>query len=166
MAERGDARGYEERRLARETAMVVLYEADSVNHPAGEALERRLTDEEAPIAEAAARRARTLVSGVLKHQAEIDERISAAAPNFPLAQMAPIEKSILRVALFEVLFDNRRVPLRAAISEAVELAKIFGGDSAPRFVNGVLSTIAAAAETPAARTSDEPRPTPTEERER
>jgi N utilization substance protein B len=80
--------------------------------------------------------------------------------------MAPVEKSILRVALFEVLFDNRRVPLRAAISEAVELAKVFGGESAPRFVNGVLSTIAAETETPGARPSAEPRSTRTEERER
>ncbi len=137
------------RRRARELALAVLFEAATVGHPAGEVLARQLEAAEADAATAA--RARELVTGVLRHQAEIDARIAAAAPTWPLAQMPGVEISILRVALFEILFDNAAVPLRAAISEAVELAKVFGSDSAPRFVNGVLSTIVSrAGEQPAA----------------
>lgn len=146
--------------------MVVLYEADLAGHPAGEVLQRRLEDEDAELPEAAGRRARQLVTGVLRHRDEIDAKIGAAAPSFPLSQMPPVEKSILRVALFEVLFDNGRVPLKAAISEAVELAKVFGSDSAPRFVNGVLSTIASEADAAGSRPADDQRSSQTEERER
>jgi N utilization substance protein B len=67
--------------------------------------------------------------------------IVAAAPTWPLSQMARVDKSILRLAIFEVLFNNTKVPPKAAINEAVELAKSFGSDSSSRFVNGVLGTV-------------------------
>ena len=64
------------------------------------------------------------------------------APAFPIDQIAIIDRNILRLAIFEVLFDNR-VPVKAAINEAVELAKSFGGDTSSRFINGVLGSVAA-----------------------
>ena len=69
----------------------------------------------------------------------IDKTIEDTAPAFPIEQMAAIERNILRLAIYELLIDNR-VPMRAAINEAVELAKLFGGESSPRFVNGVLGS--------------------------
>ena len=85
--------------------------------------------------------ARALVEGVLQHRDELDRLIVKSAPSWPIDQMSRIDKSILRVAIFEILFDNR-VPMKAAINEAVELAKRFGSDSSSRFINGVLGTVA------------------------
>jgi N utilization substance protein B len=84
----------------------------------------------------------SIVDGVLDHQSEIDDIISKAAPEWPIAQIAPVDRNVLRVGLFELLFGSRtEVPPKVAINEAIELAKSFGGDSSGRFVNGVLGTI-------------------------
>jgi N utilization substance protein B len=80
------------------------------------------------------------VSGVLEHQTVLDTFIHRHAPEWPLEQMAYIDRNILRVALFEFAVDGQ-TPVKVAINEAVELAKAFGSDSAPRFVNGVLGTL-------------------------
>src|SRR5205085_10913622 len=72
---------------------------------------------------------------------DLDSVIAQSAPNWPIEQMSKIDKNILRLAIFEILFDNR-VPLKAAINEAVELGKRFGSDSSSRFINGVLGTVA------------------------
>lgn len=85
---------------------------------------------------------RTLVEGTVEHRTALDEVIARSAPNWPVDQMSRIDKNILRLAIFEILFDNR-VPLKAAINEAVELGKRFGSDSSSRFINGVLGTVAA-----------------------
>ncbi len=82
-----------------------------------------------------------LVEGVLANRDELDRIIVGSAPNWPIDQMSRIDKGILRLAIFEILFDNK-VPLKAAINEAVELGKRFGSDSSSRFINGVLGTIA------------------------
>ena len=74
------------------------------------------------------------------HRPDIDRLIQRKAPAWPLEQLAPVDRNLLRLAIYEVLFDNR-VPVRAAINEAVELAKRFGSDSSPRFVNGVLGSV-------------------------
>jgi N utilization substance protein B len=87
-----------------------------------------------------------LVDGVLREREELDRIIEESAPSWPIEQMARIDKNILRLAIFEILFDNR-VPLKAAINEAVELGKRFGSDSSSRFINGVLGTVAAKRET-------------------
>ena len=87
--------------------------------------------------------ARSLVQGVREHQAPIDDLIVRAAPAWPLEQMSRVDKSILRLALFEMLYVPG-VPSRVAINEAVELAKTFGHESAPKFVNGVLGSISRA----------------------
>jgi transcription antitermination protein NusB len=81
-----------------------------------------------------------LVRGVLTNRTKIDENIHRFAPAWPLTQMAAVDRNILRLAIFELLVDNS-VPVKVAINEAVELAKSFGGDSSPRFINGVLSSV-------------------------
>lgn len=84
----------------------------------------------------------TLLSGVLAKQADIDLIIEKAAPEWPLARIAPVDRNILRLGLFELLFaDRAQVPAKVAINEAIELAKTFGGDSSGRFVNGVLGAV-------------------------
>ena len=79
---------------------------------------------------------------VLKNKADIDHVIETYAPAWPVAQMAFIDRNILRLAIFEILFDNK-VPVKVVINEAVELAKSFGGDNTPKFINGVLGTVSA-----------------------
>jgi N utilization substance protein B len=80
-----------------------------------------------------------LVEGALAHKKELDEEIQQLAPEFPISQMAPVDRNILRIALYElrVLGD---APAAAIIDEAVELAKLFGSEASPKFVNGVLAT--------------------------
>lgn len=83
-----------------------------------------------------------LVEGVVKHLKELDKIIEKSAPQWPLAQIAIVDRNVLRLGLFELLFGNREeVPPKVAINEAIELAKSFGGDSSGKFVNGVLGTI-------------------------
>jgi N utilization substance protein B len=129
------------RRRARVLALQVLYEADVVGHDPMDVLHRTLAEEECD-AETAAY-ARHLIDGVVTYRAEIDQRLNAAAPAWPLDQMPPVDKNLLRLAIYELLFDNRHVPMKAVINEAVEIAKIFGSESSSRFVNGVLGTVVA-----------------------
>ena len=129
------------RRRSRIVAFQVLYEADQSGHDTQRILERQL-DESRLSAEAAAF-TRSLVEGVEAHREALDERIAAQAPAFPLSSMAPIDRNLLRLALFEICFDNRRAPLPVVINEAVELAKGYGSESSGRFVHGVLGAIAA-----------------------
>ena len=129
--------------------MQTLYEVDSAQHPWSDVLTRNFdepvtenTNPVAPPDEATREYARSLVEGVLHNRDELDRIIADSAPNWPLDQMSRIDTNILRLAIFEILFDNR-VPLKAAINEAVELAKRFGSESSHRFINGVLGTVAA-----------------------
>jgi N utilization substance protein B len=115
-----------------------LYEIDCTEHAPGVVLEHRLAETELP--QAVTDFARRLVSGVLKHRNVLDTFIHEHAPEWPLDQMAYIDRNILRMAIFEFAVDGR-TPTKVAINEAVELAKVFGSDSAPRFVNGVLGTL-------------------------
>jgi transcription antitermination protein NusB len=126
------------RRQARIVALQTLYESDLAGHDATEVLQRHIEDQR--LDEAVATFAGELVEGVVAHQEEIDTRIQEAAPEWPLAQMARIDKNILRLAIYEILYNNA-VPAKAAINEAVELAKRFGSDTSSRFINGVLGTI-------------------------
>ena len=127
-----------QRRKARIIALKTLYEMDTVAHQAQDILARLLKEAAAPPDVEAF--ARELVTGVREHQDQIDEVIRQKAPAWPLEQVAVVDRNILRLAIFEILLDNR-VPVRAAINEAVELAKAFGGESSPRFVNGVLGAV-------------------------
>ncbi|MBI3970289.1 MAG: transcription antitermination factor NusB [Chloroflexi bacterium] len=127
-----------ERRRARAVAMQVLFELDATNHDPATVLARRLEDDATP--PGAAAYARTLVEGVREYQPEIDAQIAKHAPAWPLEQMSRVDKALLRIAIFELLYLPD-VPPKVAINEAVELAKIFGHESSARFVNGVLGTI-------------------------
>ena len=83
-----------------------------------------------------------LVKGVIAHSPEIDKIITKAAPQWPMEQIAMVDRNVLRLGLYELLFANRdEVPPKVAINEAIELAKSFGGDSSGKFVNGVLGTV-------------------------
>lgn len=81
-----------------------------------------------------------LVEGVIKHQKEEDALIVPAAPEWPIDQIAKVDRAILRLALYELAI-KRDVPPKVVINEAVELAKAFGGDNSSKFINGVLGTI-------------------------
>ena len=128
------------RHRARIAALKTLFEVDSVGHPPDEILARQLED--SPLPEDAAAFARDLVLGVLAEREKLDGIIRKNAPAWPLEQVAAVDRSILRLAIYEIVIDNR-VPMRAAINEAVELAKEFGGEASPKFVNGVLGSVAA-----------------------
>ena len=83
-----------------------------------------------------------LVEGVVSHLDKLNAIIEKAAPQWPLAQIAIVDRNVLRIGLYELLFGNRdEVPPKVAINEAIELAKSFGGDSSGKFVNGVLGTV-------------------------
>ncbi|MEK9176924.1 MAG: transcription antitermination factor NusB [Patescibacteria group bacterium] len=86
--------------------------------------------------------ARDLVRGILEKQQELDRILVKAAPQWPLEKIAPIDRNILRIGLFELLFGDRSaVPPKVALNEAIELAKSFGGDTSGKFVNGVLGAV-------------------------
>ncbi len=83
-----------------------------------------------------------LTEGVLKHRKDIDELIVNCAPDWPLEQIAPVDRNILRLGVYELLYGNyKEVPPKVAINEAIELAKSYGGANSAKFVNGVLGTI-------------------------
>jgi N utilization substance protein B len=83
---------------------------------------------------------KVLVTGVLKEQADIDVKIQPIAPDWPINQIARIDRNILRIGVYELLHQGAVVPPKVAINEAVELAKAFGSDNSSKFVNGVLGT--------------------------
>ena len=128
------------RRKARVLALKALYEVDSVGHEAEGVLTRLLADGE--LSEENNAFTRELVSGVIQNKEKIDLNIQNFAPAWPIEQIPAIDKNILRLAIFEILLDNK-VPVKVAINEAVELAKTFGSDSSSRFVNGVLGSVSA-----------------------
>lgn len=83
-----------------------------------------------------------LVQGVVRHISEIDKVIQTAAPQWPIPQISIVDRNVLRLGLYELLYaDKKAVPPKVAINEAIELGKSFGGDASGRFVNGVLGTV-------------------------
>lgn len=119
-------------------ALQVLYEADTAQRDAGVVLSRHF--QESQMADGLRSFITQLVSGVVVEQASLDKLISELAPDFPVAQLAAIDRNILRIALWEMRFGD--VPVKAAINEAVDLAKDFGSDTSARFINGVLGAAA------------------------
>jgi N utilization substance protein B len=126
------------RHKARSIALQALYEIDSVGHDPEETVNRLL--DEIQLSGENADFTRALVIGVVKWKTKLDSHIRRYAPAWPVQQLAVIDRNILRLAIFEVLIDNK-VPVKVAINEAVELAKSFGSDNSPRFINGVLGAI-------------------------
>lgn len=128
------------RRRSRTLALQALYEADTSGHDPAEVV-RRLspdgTDETEPTAYAA-----RLIAGVKARRDELDERIARAAPQWPVDQLAVIDRNLLRIAIYELLFEAE-TPVGVAVNEAVDLAKTFGASASGRFVNGVLGAISA-----------------------
>jgi N utilization substance protein B len=129
-----------ERRRARSLALQALYEVDCVGHPPEQVIARHLEANPALSAEAA-EFLRQLVLGALASAPAFDRLIAECAPEWPVEQLAVVDRNILRLALWEFGVSTE-TPLKVAINEAVELAKRFGSESAPRFVNGVLGTLA------------------------
>jgi N utilization substance protein B len=127
------------RTRARGLALQVLYEVDVVGHSAGEVLGHRLA--EASLTPELADFAREIIQGVLPLVRNLDRIISEYAPEWPLDQIAAIDRNILRQACWEFAVDGR-TPVKVVINEAVELAKLYGSDSSPRFINGVLGSLA------------------------
>lgn len=138
------------RHLARTVAMQTLYEWD-FNHPLADAVVGETEREEIQKLTQENREefapglddqgfTDTLVNGVLEHRQEIDDFIAKYAPEWPIAQITVVDRNILRIGVFELVFAGD-VPAKVAINEAIELAKSFGGESSGKFVNGVLGAI-------------------------
>jgi N utilization substance protein B len=135
-----------DRRLGRALAFQALYEMDLGHHAPAKVLERlaesfqdALPSPYPPeILRDATHYAQELVAGVLANRGAIDGLIQQRAPLWPLAQMSAVDRNVLRIGLYESLYGNATVPLRTAINEAVELAKLFGSETSAKFVNGVL----------------------------
>lgn len=130
------------RHKARRVALQALYEIDSVARRPEAAVERLLSENE--LTPENNDFVRELVRGVVENRDEIDSNIRKFAPAWPLDQMAMVDRNILRLAIFEILYNNK-VPVKVAVSEAVELAKTYGSENSARFVNGVLGSISALA---------------------
>jgi N utilization substance protein B len=126
------------RRKARVAALQALYEADVSGHATMETLDRLCAEEELTAQQRAF--AQELVAGVIEKRDAIDDVIAQAAPQWPVGQIAAIDRNILRLAIREILMNNG-APIRAAINEAVELAKTYGSDNSAKFVNGVLGSV-------------------------
>ncbi|MDB5057821.1 MAG: nusB [Chloroflexi bacterium] len=126
------------RRLARQIALQALYEVDAVDHDALDTVARWAVEHKA--SEATTGFARQLVTGVLQEQEELDTLLQGSAPLFPVPRIAPVDRAVLRLAIYELLHVPATPP-KVAINEAVELAKEFGGDNSSRFVNGVLGDV-------------------------
>jgi len=127
------------RTRARGCALQVLYEVDMANHPPVQILTERL--EEEPLSNELAEFVRQIVFSILPLRERMDEVIAKYAPEWPLDQLAAIDRNVLRIAMWEFAI-SRKTPVKVAINEAVELAKVYGSDSTPRFVNGVLGSLA------------------------
>lgn len=129
------------RHLARTIAMQTLYLWDfngQKEHNLDELLNRNVAEfasgfDDAPFA-------RAIVQGVLDHHAEIDDYVSRYAPDWPISQITIVDRNILRIGIFELIFNND-IPDKVAINEAIEIAKAYGGESSGKFINGVLGAI-------------------------
>lgn len=125
------------RRKARETALQSLFQSEFEH-----TLPTSHMATQPDITEESAAYSRALVEGVRTHLATIDQLIQANSHNWKVYRMALVDKNILRIAIFEMLHAPDKVPVRAAINEAVELAKKFGSNDSKAFINGILDQVA------------------------
>ncbi|MFZ1258392.1 MAG: transcription antitermination factor NusB [Candidatus Saccharimonas sp.] len=132
------------RHLGRIVALQTLYEFEFRTQAADatveldEVLQRNLERYESAIDDTAF--VKDLVEGVIAAQASLDEKIQPIAPDWPIDQIARIDRAVLRLGMYELLHKAKSVPPKVAINEAVELAKAFGSDNSSKFINGVLGT--------------------------
>ena len=140
-----------DRSSARLAAVQALYEMDMTDITADSVINEFLkqrwkpspgmqNDEEEDLPESSVEFAQELLGGVARSQSGLDNVITRYAPAWPVSQLSVIDRNILRIALFELIYTPG-TPRKTAINEAVELAKVFGSDSSPRFVNGVLGSV-------------------------
>lgn len=128
------------RRLARETALQVLYQRDLTSEPLDIPATVERWAGEFAVPEASINFAQELVDGTITHQAEIDQKISSFAQDWTISRMAHVDRNLIRLAAYEILF-RPDIPGRVSLNEAIELAKRFGGEESAKFVNGILDKI-------------------------
>ncbi len=126
------------RRKARVLALQALYEVDSAGHEVEGVVNHLLA--KGGLSQENSVFVRELVNGVIQNKEKIDLNIQNFAAAWPIEQIPVVDRNILRLAIFEILLDNK-VPVKVAINEAVELAKTFGGANSSRFINGVLGSV-------------------------
>lgn len=127
------------RTKARCVALQVLYEVDMAGHSPGPVFDQRI--EENPLEDGLSEFTSQIIFGVYPLFEKLDQFISQHAPEWPMDQVAVIDRNIIRIALWEFAVSEM-TPVKVAINEAIELAKLYGADSTPRFVNGVLGSLA------------------------
>jgi N utilization substance protein B len=130
------------RRQARSVVLQTLYELDFTDHEFQSAFKARLEDRSRALSESAEIFAWSLIRGVQTYRTYLDSVVGELAPEWPIHQIAAVDRNVLRIAIYELLFAPE-IPPKVAINEAVELAKMFGSESSPRFVNGVLGSLVA-----------------------
>jgi len=133
------------RTRARSLALQVLYEVDLTDHLPGVVLEQRLAEMQpggqVVLTDDLVEFSRQIIAGVIPIASKMDDVIATCAPEWPFDQIAAIDRNILRIAMWEFAI-SMQTPVKVAINEAVELAKLYGSESAPRFINGVLGNLA------------------------
>lgn len=126
------------RHFSRVVAMQTLYEANfREKEKINKILEKNIDNRSEKIDKSFIKK---IIYGVQKNEQKIDQLIQKSAPEWPIEQIAAVDKTILRIAIFELLYDED-VPPKVAIDEAVEISKTFGGENSSKFVNGVLGTV-------------------------
>lgn len=130
------------RHQARSIAVQILYEKDFYDKESNieELIKENISDQDLKKKQKSF--VRSLIEGVMQHHQEIDNILEKAAPDWPLERMAAVDRNILRLGLYELMYvDHKEVPPKVAINEAIELGKDFGDPSSGKFINGVLGTI-------------------------
>lgn len=140
-----------ERSMSRRVALQVLYELDTTHHQVGDVINGQVNQQS--LTPKTVRYLRDIVQGVIDNRQRLDAVIQHFAPEWPLSQVAVIDRNILRMAVYEFTI-YQQTPMRVAINEAVELAKLFGAEGAARFVNGVLGALSDHPETTQAILND------------
>jgi N utilization substance protein B len=128
------------RRLARETALQVLFQRDLTKEPLITAQEVHRWAEEFKVPELSRVFAQSLVDGTIEHLDEIDQKLTSFAQDWTLSRMANVDRNVMRLAAYEILFCPD-IPGRVSLNEAIELAKRFGGEESAKFVNGILDRV-------------------------
>lgn len=128
-----------DRSIARRACLQILYELDTTDHPLAATLEAHMT--ERPEAYAVRQIIRRFVAGVTQRRGEIDAILQTYAPDWPIDQVAVVDRNILRLAVFEYLMQKRITPVPVIVNEAVHLAQLFGAEHSHSFVHGVLGAI-------------------------
>ena len=128
-----------DRSVARRASLQILYELDTTEHPLSDTMKAHFV--ERPEAYAVRQIIRHFVEGVIANRAEIDAILQRYAPDWPVDQVAVVDRNVLRIGIFEYLLQKRTTPVPVIINEAVHLAQIFGADHSHSFVHGVLGAI-------------------------